>query len=118
MNTNTNNDQGMTAIEADEDAVVFMSMDQKPTKQPHIWIGDTGASCHMTYSLDGMSKLCQSNMTITFGDGKSITSQQIGIWQGYVSLLNVGSSVLLWACLLSQKRVLTVLLSPSMFQSL
>ena len=83
-----NNDQGMTAVEADDDAVVFMSMDQKPSKQSNIWIGDTGASCHMTYSLDGMSKLRPSNTTITIGDWKSITSQQVGTWQGYVTLSN------------------------------
>ena len=78
----------MTAVEADDDAVVFMSMDQKPSKQPNIWIGDTGASCHMTYSLEGMSKLRPSNTMITIGDRKSITSQQVGTWQGYVTLSN------------------------------
>ena len=65
-----------------------MTMDQKPSKQRYIWIGDTGASCHMTYSLDGMSKLRPSNTTVTIGDGKSITSQQIGTWQGYITRLN------------------------------
>ena len=38
-----------------------------------LWIGDTGASCHMTNSLNGMTKLKQTNTTIQIGDGKSIT---------------------------------------------
>ena len=42
----------------------------------------------MTYSLDSMSNLRPSNTTITIGDGKSITSQQVGTWQGYVTLSN------------------------------
>ena len=74
----------MTAIEADEDAVVFMATTDNKTPRNNIWIGDTGASCHMTNSLDGMSKLRPSNTTITIGDGKSISSTQMGTWQGYV----------------------------------
>ena len=49
-----------------------------------IWIGDTGASCHMTNSLSGMTKLKQTNTTIQMGEGKSITGTQVGTWQGFV----------------------------------
>ena len=38
----------------------------------------------MTSSLNGMTKLKQTNTTIQIGNGKSITGSQVGTWLGFV----------------------------------
>ena len=71
--------------EQDDYAMINTTNETNDTKTTQgIWIGDTGASCHMTNSLNGMIKLKQTNTTIQIGDGKSITGTQVGTWQGFV----------------------------------
>jgi hypothetical protein len=47
-------------------------------KSTDIWLGDTGASTHMTNNDDGMFDCKKINSTIRVGDGKSIKATKIG----------------------------------------
>ena len=76
----------------EDDAYAMLNTTNEATNKnttQGIWIGDTGASCHMTNSLSGMTKLKQTNTIIQIGDGESITGAQIGTWQGFI--INKGS---------------------------
>ena len=58
----------------------------------HIWIGDSGASCHMTHSLDGMYDIKEEKFAVTIGDGKPIYSEKVGKWKGYTKQRDGSSS--------------------------
>jgi hypothetical protein len=55
----------------------------KKMNDESIWIGDTGASCHMTNSLEGLTSMTETKQTVTMGDGKTISTAQIGKWTGF-----------------------------------
>jgi hypothetical protein len=63
---------GLPVIEADE-------KNDRP-KSTNIFIGDTGASCHMVHSANLLTDI---NEKITIGNGKYITATQIGKLRGY-----------------------------------
>ena len=70
-----------------EEAELLFNMTEKGTntkkmQDDNIWIGDTGASCHMTNSLEGLSSMTDTKQSVTMGDGKSISTAQIGVWKG------------------------------------
>ena len=47
-------------------------------------IGDTGATCHIRKSLDGMYNLKDSDKTIMVGDNNSMKVEKIGSWKGEI----------------------------------
>ena len=49
-----------------------------------MWLGDTGASCHMTNSTDGMVNLVPNKSWIVFGNGQRLESTHIGELVGTV----------------------------------
>ena len=49
-----------------------------------IWVGDTGASCHMRRSLRGMTKLRPGNSSVKIGSGSQLKVEKIGTFQGVV----------------------------------
>ena len=49
-----------------------------------IWVGDTGASCHMRRSLKGMTKLRPGNSSVKIGSGSQLKVEKIGTFQGVV----------------------------------
>ena len=49
-----------------------------------IWIGDTGASCHMANSMDGMINIKTINSKIIFGNGNQLKATHVGDKKGYV----------------------------------
>ena len=59
-----------------------MASNTQNMKENNIWIGDTGASCHMTNSLEGLSDLKKASFEVTMGDGKSMITTQVGKWTG------------------------------------
>ena len=49
-----------------------------------LWIADTGASSHMTNSMEGMSDLKETDETITVGNGATMTVKYVGTYTGKV----------------------------------
>ena len=66
----------------DEKVMLSSARNEKITKDT--WLGDTGATGHMRYSLDGMSDLEDIDLSITLGDGKSLSGKMKGIWKGTI----------------------------------
>ena len=55
------------------------AVDIRSSKEtPNLWLGDTGASCHMTYSDEGMYDFQTTNSFVTIGDGRVMKTQKIG----------------------------------------
>ena len=44
----------------------------------HTFLCDTGASCHLTNSLEGMSDMVKSDCQIKIGSGKQLSSKIVG----------------------------------------
>ena len=49
-----------------------------------LWLGDTGASCHMTNSLEGMMNRVKVDSGIVFGNGQRLMAEYIGDKRGLV----------------------------------
>ena len=52
------------------------------TLEKDIWVADSGASSHMTNSLEGMTDLRESKSYVTFGDSKRLKVSKIGTKHG------------------------------------
>ena len=50
----------------------------------NIWIADSGASCHMTNSLEGMTDLRDYYAKIKIGSEKTMLSTKKGTYEGMV----------------------------------
>ena len=73
----------------DEEAFVMVhSMDEPKGKSSKVnentWLGDSGATTHMRYSLQGMKDLRPTEVKITLGSGKRLTANKRGTWCGTV----------------------------------
>ena len=83
-----NNHQDGKAMNVTDEEFVLMSFESKmETKQNH-WILDSGASNHMTNSLDGFKEMQTVHQKVTVGNGKKIAVVQSGTWEGYVKNTN------------------------------
>ena len=49
-----------------------------------IWIGDTGATCHMTFSKEGLTNLKPISSCVIFGNGERLKATHIGDLKGTV----------------------------------
>ena len=49
-----------------------------------LWLGDTGASCHMTNNLEGMFNRTKVDSGIVFGNGQRLKAEYIGDKRGLV----------------------------------
>ena len=54
------------------------------SKRKNIFIADSGASCHMTGSLEGLTDIQEINEKITVGNGEVIKATKIGTLNGFV----------------------------------
>ena len=70
--------------ETDTSLISKEKHDTKKTNQGQIWIGDTGASCHMTNSISGIINLQAIESNIMFGNGERLKATHIGDKEGYV----------------------------------
>ena len=43
-----------------------------------LWLGDTGSSCHMTNTLEGIKNITKINICIMFGNGQRLKATYIG----------------------------------------
>ena len=60
-----------------DDDVALPAIDTKETKNNY-FIGDTGASCHMTHSDDGLFNVKEIKEPITVGNGQTMTATKLG----------------------------------------
>ena len=58
----------------ESDSKVSFIATNKLTKNKHLWIGDTGASTHMTNTLDGLFNLHNEETTIKIGNRPGLKS--------------------------------------------
>jgi hypothetical protein len=52
-------------------------IENKPTNN-NLWVGDSGASCHMTCSLEGMKNIRKINSPIQVGTGDAVECTKVG----------------------------------------
>ena len=60
-----------------DDDVALPAIDTKPTKNNY-FIGDTGASCHMTHSDDGLFNMKEIDEPISVGNGQTMMATKFG----------------------------------------
>ena len=68
-------------------ASMYMDMDlgshnQVEPMDASLWLGDTGASSHMTNSSEGMVNQVKINTEIVFGNGQQLKAESIGDKRG------------------------------------
>ena len=67
------------------DQALFMNQNMNESKiDDNIWIADSGASCHMTNSLEGMTDLRDNYTKIKIGSGKTMLATKKGTYEGMV----------------------------------
>ena len=69
---------------SNEERALDMHDDTYKKMDHDVWIGDSGASSHMTNSLEGMIDLRNIKSYVTFGDSKRLEVTKIGTKQGIV----------------------------------
>ena len=72
------NDQWVQDPATMEHTMAFGSTQNDVGIDREIWIGDTGASSHMTHSKEGMTNMRPSMSWIIFGNGQRLQSTHIG----------------------------------------
>ena len=55
-----------------------MAQDDNKRFDRDMWLGDTGASCYMGNSDEGMFDCEEINQPVTIGDGKAVTAVRVG----------------------------------------
>ena len=75
-----NNTQIAIPMVMEETAITILDK-KKSIDTSHIWIGDLGASCHMTHNLEGMYDIKDEKFAVTIGNGKPIYAKKIGKWK-------------------------------------
>jgi len=64
---------------SDDDSVAMINSDTKKEQlEKDIWLADSGASSHMTNSLDGMSNVRDINSRVKIGNGVFLKALKIG----------------------------------------
>ncbi len=69
----------MTSV--DMEMILIANNELKVFKE-NIWVADSGATTHVTNSLEGMFNMKDVNGTISVGDGRKMTTAKIGKWRG------------------------------------
>ena len=73
--------KAMTAV-TESDMILMVQRNTNINKTT--WVADTGASCHMTNSLEGMTNLKDVNRTVTIGNGKKMVVKKNGTWNCFI----------------------------------
>ena len=71
-------DQRCDKVTVTNDTMAFGSTQDEVGINKEIWIGDTGASSHMTHSRDGMTNMRPTKSWIIFGNGQRLQSTHVG----------------------------------------
>ena len=76
-------DSGMAAIET-EVALMANTKDQDEAYGKDTWIGDTGASCHMTNDLKGLFEVRKVESNVQIGNGNGMKAVATGNYRGTI----------------------------------
>ena len=79
---NSSEEKGMIASkkekkEESDSEVSFVAING-PIKKSNLWIGDTGASTHMTNTIEGLYNLREEDTVVQIGNGKKLKSTTVG----------------------------------------
>ena len=89
VDTNDHNEAATKIVDFETDEVALVNNDYTfASMPPDLWIGDTGASSHMTNSLEGLINLRASTAKVTVGDGEQLECEQVGDKTGVMELKN------------------------------
>jgi hypothetical protein len=69
----------MTTIDTE---MILMTDGNHNTFHNFTWIADSGATTHMTNSLEGMFDLADAKISISVGDGRKMKTLKTGKWRG------------------------------------
>ena len=79
---NSSEEKGMIASKKDKkeksDSEVSFVAINGSIKKFNLWIGDTGASTHMTNTIDGLYVLREKETMVQIGNGKKLKSTTVG----------------------------------------
>ena len=64
-----------------DDEMILIANDAKKFSR-HTWVADSGATIHMTNDLEGMFDLEDSQVSISVGDGRKMTTMKVGKYRG------------------------------------
>ena len=76
-------EETVMVTETQEEEIV-LTAGQPKNKNTNVWIGDSGATCHMRSDTIGMYEMKEVNQEIRIGDGKGLQAKKIGKWKGYI----------------------------------
>ena len=87
---------GLGVLDYQVDELGLLKMDKV---NKHIFIADSGASCHLTGSLEGMVDCLKIHENVTIGNGQAVKATMIGTKKGRVKMPD-GSykSIALYGC--------------------
>ncbi len=78
---NYNNRKGNIAMAAINNDMILIANNVTQKINKHKWIADSGATTHITDSLEGMFEMTDQEMTISVGDGRKLKANNIGnLW--------------------------------------
>ena len=81
QDTNQASSTTMAMTNIDEEMILIAENNPK-TFNSFTWIADSGASTHMTNTMDGMFDVVDANINISVGDGRKMTTTKVGKWKG------------------------------------
>ncbi len=78
---NQRSDEAMAMTTIDNE-MVLMTDSNHNTFHNFTWIADSGATTHMTNSLEGMYDLADAKVSVSVGDGRKMRTVKTGKWRG------------------------------------
>ena len=75
-------DTGLAAVESE--VALIANKKLKDYKDTDIWIGDTGATSHMTHDLRGLFDVRENESNIQIGDGNEMKTTVVGKYRGTI----------------------------------
>ena len=78
---NNKNDEAMAMTTIDNEMVLMTDGNQNIFHN-FTWIADSGATTHMTNSLQGMYDLTDAKVSVSVGDGRKMRTVKTGKWRG------------------------------------
>ena len=76
-------DTGMTAVES-EVALMASRNGNSNEYDMDTWIGDTGATCHMTNDFEGLFDIKTSDSSVQIGNGNNMSANAVGKYRGTI----------------------------------
>ena len=78
---NDMNDEDNNDVRSDDIALPTSDFKREKVLKKHLFIADSGASCHMVHSIEGMFDVEDIAEEITVGNGNTIYAMKKGKWK-------------------------------------